>query len=263
MTKRLLIFAAVVLVALLATGYWLVFLRGDSPAPVSTETGIEQLQEDLASQRGQQSPDAEPSNEGVDPAESEPSATAGVVEGTWVIDEEFGNFGFDNPSGSFAGFRVEEELTFGEVTAVGRTGDVSGSLTIDGETLVAAEITVDMTTIESNDSRRENAIRGAVRAGIHPTADFVLTEPVDLDIEALEAGSTLEVDLVGDLTVNGTTNQVSFHAHPTIVERGLGLIVGSAEIFWSDFGVTAPRAPIVVSVQDHGIVEFQLIVRPT
>ena len=33
-------------------------------------------------------------------------------------------------SGSFAGFRVAEELTVGETTAVGRSGNVTGSVTI-------------------------------------------------------------------------------------------------------------------------------------
>ncbi len=304
MKKRLLIVGAALVLALLVAGFWFVFLRGDTPAPVSTEAGLEQLREDLASQQddredsasqpddqedlssqpddqedlssqtGDQYPetvsdgtDVESESEsdaGLDP-EPEPTVTeapkVGVAEGTWTVDDEFGEFDFDTASGSFAGFRVQEELTIGEVTAVGRTGDVSGSLTIEDGTLVTAEVTVDFTRIVSNDPRREHAIHNAIRTSVYPTATFVLTEPVELDIEALEAGSTLEIDLFGDLTVKGTTSQVFFHLHPTIVEEDLGLIVGSAEIFWSDFGVTPPRAPIVVSVADHGIVEFQLLVR--
>lgn len=268
MKKRWLVTGAVLVVVVAA--FWFVFFRGDTPAPVSTEAGLEQLQEDLASEQDDQDPEPAPSGDDSD-SESEPDPgadspgaefpTGGAADGTWIVDDEFGEFDFDTASGSFAGFRVEEELTVGDVTAVGRTGGVTGSLTIEDGTLVAAEVTVDMTTIESNDSRRENAIRSAVRASVYPTATFVLTEPVQLDVEALESGSTLEVDSVGDLTVNGTTSQVFFHLHPTIVEPGLGLVVGHTEIFWSDFGVTPPRAPIVVSVEDHGIVEFQLLVR--
>lgn len=285
MNRRLLIFGAALVLALLAAGFWFVFLRGDTPAPVSTEAGLEQLREDLAAEQSDQDPEPAPGDDDadsgpepdveldpeadspqadlpeVDTPEVAPTTTVGVAEGTWTVDDEFGEFDFDTASGSFAGFRVQEELTIGEVTAVGRTGDVSGSLTIEDGTLVAAEVTVDFTRIVSNDPRREHAIHNAIRTSVYPTATFVLTEPVELDIEALEAGSTLEVDLFGDLTVKGTTSQVFFHLHPTIVEEDLGLIVGSAEIFWSDFGVTPPRAPIVVSVADHGIVEFQLLVR--
>ena len=277
MNKKWLVTGAMALLVVVVAAFWFVFFRGDAPAPVSTEAGLEQLQEDLASEQdeapdpapsgddadSESEPDAEPDpapDTGADSTEAEPT-TGGAADGTWIVDDEFGEFDFDTASGSFAGFRVDEELTVGDVTAVGRTGGVTGSLTIEDGTLVAAEITVDMTTIVSNDRRRENAIRGAVRASVYPTATFVLTEPVQLDVEALESGSTLEVDAVGDLTVNGTTNQVFFHLHPTIVEPGLGLVIGHTEIFWSDFGVTPPRAPIVVSVEDHGIVEFQLLVR--
>ncbi len=183
------------------------------------------------------------------------------IDGTWVIDEEFGEFDFDTASGSFAGFRVAEEMTIGSVTAVGRTGDITGSLTIEEGSLIAADVTVDMTTIVSNDPRREHAITNAVRARIHPTASFVLTDTVALDVDTLTSGATLDNELLGDLTVNGVTNQVSFRLQSTIVEPDLGLVVGSTEISWADFNVTPPRASIVVSVADQGIVEFQLIVR--
>lgn len=222
------------------------------PAPRDDGTDSESLS-DEGLELGSQSQEAD------SPEPAPPKV--GVAEGTWIVDDEFGEFDFDTASGSFAGFRVQEELTVGEVTAVGRTGDVSGSLTIEDGVLTAAEVTVDFTTIVSNDPRREHAIHNAIRTSVYPTATFMLTEPVQLDVEALEAGSTLDVDLVGNLTVKGNTSRVTFHLHPTIVEEDLGLIVGSAEIFWSDFGVTAPRAPIVVSVADHGIVEFQLVVR--
>ena len=33
--------------------------------------------------------------------------------GRWLIDDEFGDFSFDNASGSFAGFRVEKSLFVG------------------------------------------------------------------------------------------------------------------------------------------------------
>ncbi len=277
MKKKWLITGVLVVLAAVVVALWLLFFRDDAPEAVSTEAGLEQLQEDLAatdddsddapSLSGDDTDteveaDPEPADEQEAGLRADQSPTGGPVNGTWTVDDEFGDFDFDTASGSFAGFRVEEELTVGEVTAVGRTGGVTGSLTIEDGTLVAAEITIDMTTIESNDGRRENAIRGAVGARDFPTAMFVLTEPMQLDIEALESGSTLLVDVVGDLTVKGTTNQVAFFLQATIVEPGIGLIIGSTEIFWEDFGVTPPRAPIVVSVAEHGTVEFQLIVRP-
>ena len=277
MKKKWLITGVLLVLAAVVVAFWLLFFRDDAPEAVSTEAGLEQLQEDLAatdddsddapSLSGDDTAteveaDPEPADEQEAELSADQSPSGGPANGTWTVDDEFGDFDFETASGSFAGFRVEEELTVGEVTAVGRTGGVTGSLTIEDGTLAAAEITVDMTTIESNDGRRENAIRGAVGARDFPTATFVLTEPTPIDVAALEAGSTLFVNVVGDLTVKGTTNQVAFFLQATIVEPGIGLIIGSTEIFWEDFGVTPPRAPIVVSVAEHGTVEFQLIVRP-
>ncbi len=281
MKKKWLITGVLVVLAAVVVALWLLFFRDDAPEAVSTEAGLEQLREDLAATdddsddapslsgddtetddtETEVEADPEPADEQEAGLRADQSPTGGPANGTWTVDDEFGDFDFETASGSFAGFRVEEELTVGKVTAVGRTGGVTGSLTIEDGTLAAAEITVDMTTIESNDGRRENAIRGAVGAGDFPTAMFVLTEPTQLDIEALESGSTLFIDVVGDLTVKGTTNQVAFFLQATIVEPGIGLIIGSTEIFWEDFGVTPPTAPIVVSVEESGTVEFQLIVR--
>lgn len=304
MNKKWLITGVLVVLAALVAAIWLLFFRDDAPEAVSTEAGLEQLQQDLAADdqddadsqldegADPDAPDAEdtdtadahaedaapeiadPGNAGTE-VDDEPESTedqdpeptveqrpfVGAANGVWTVDDEFGDFDFDTASGSFAGFRVAEELTVGKVTAVGRTGGVTGSLTIEDGNLVAAEITVDMTTIVSNDARREHAIVNALDSRNFPTAVFTLTEPMPLDTETLESGSTLKVDVVGDLTVKGTTNQVTFSLQATIAEAGIGLIIGSTEIVWQDFGVTPPRAPIVVSVEDRGIVEFQLIVR--
>ena len=35
-------------------------------------------------------------------------------------------------------------------------------------------------------------------------------------------------------------------------------VVGTFDIVFSDYGIEAPSAPIVVSVEDHGVVEIQL-----
>ncbi len=286
MKKKWLLTGVLVVLAAVVVALWLLFFRDDAPEAVSTEAGLEQLQEDLAATADDSDDapllsgddtatddtatddtateveaDPEPSDDQEAELNADQSPSGGPANGTWTVDDEFGDFDFETASGSFAGFRVEEELTVGEVTAVGRTGGVTGSLTIEDGTLAAAEITIDMTTIESNDGRRENAIRGAVGARDFPTATFVLTEPQPIDVAALEAGSTFLAAVVGDLTVKGTTNQVAFFLQATIVEPGIGLIIGSTEIFWEDFGITPPRAPIVVSVEDHGILEFQLVVR--
>jgi len=238
--------AGVVVLVLLGVGVWYQFFREDAPDAVDLTAASEQLDQDVAEDPV---PDAVP-----DPVES----FDGDPTGTWIVDDEIGSFDFETASGSFAGFRVAEELTIGKVTAVGRSGGVTGSLTIADGTLTATEITVDMTTIVSNESRREAAIRRAINATANPAATFVLSEPVELPPE-LKDGSQVSIEATGDLTVNAITNPVTITIDALIREDGFGVVVGSIDVVWQDFGVTPPSAPIVVSISDQGVVEFQLI----
>jgi polyisoprenoid-binding protein YceI len=119
---------------------------------------------------------------GVSLSASSPAAsndtTTGSFDGTWMVDTSSGSF--SDFSSTFAGYRVEEQLgTIGANTAVGRTPDVSGSLDISGTTITEASITVDMTTLQSDDDRRDNSIRTrGLETATYPTATFELTEPI-------------------------------------------------------------------------------------
>lgn len=259
MNKKLVLGGGIAAVVVLIAAVWFLFLRGDAPEAVSVDAANAQLDEDLAAAAAENDTDDDTTEGDTAEEASAGSGFGGDLSGVWVVDDEIGSFDFETASGSFAGFRVDEVLTVGEVVAVGRSGGVTGSLTIDGTQLTATEITVDMTTIVSNDSRREGAIRGAVGASTHPTATFVLTSPVELS-GALSEGEIVTVDAVGELTVNGVTNPVTFTINALVRDDGFGVITGSANIVFEDFDVTAPSAPIVVSVDDNGIVEFQLIV---
>lgn len=79
-------------------------------------------------------------------------------------------------SGSEAGYRVDEILFGQNATAVGRTSGVEGEMTISGTTVEAATVTVDMASVSSDESRRDNQFRGRIMAvGTYPTATFTLS----------------------------------------------------------------------------------------
>lgn len=186
--------------------------------------------------------------------------TAAELDGTWAVDAETGEFTLEDATGSFAGFRVDEELArIGAFTAVGRTGDVSGSLEIADEHVTSVDIEVDLTTLRTDDSRRDGAVQRALSTSQHPTATFSLTE--ELHIEgAVELGESISLVASGDLTVNGITQPVTIDIDAQLV-GSLIAVVGSVEIIFADFEVTVPQVPIVLSADDHGIMEFQLLFR--
>ena len=186
--------------------------------------------------------------------------TAAELDGTWSVDAETGEFTLEDATGSFAGFRVDEELArIGAFTAVGRTGDVSGTLVIADETVTSAEIEVDLTTLRTDDSRRDGAVQRALGTSQHPTATFSLTEALHIE-GAVELGEAISLMASGDLTVNGITQPVTIDIEAQLV-GSLIAVVGSVEIVFADFDVTVPQVPVVLSADDHGIMEFQLLFR--
>jgi polyisoprenoid-binding protein YceI len=249
---------AALVVLVVGGGLWW-FLRDDAPEAVNLEDAVEAAQGDATTTTSAAVAETTTTagSETTTTAPDEGGTTPEGIEGTWVVDTSIGTFDFETADGTFVGFRVEEELTVGATTAVGRTGDVTGSITIEGTTLTGTEVEADLTTLTTNDSRRDDRVQSALATGDFPTTTFVLTEPVDLGEAALDGGP-VSVDATGDLTIKGTTRQVTFALEAQLVGDVVA-VVGSADILLSDFGVEAPSAPIVLSVSDTATIEFQLL----
>ena len=277
----------VIVAAAAAVGLWRVL--GDAPEEVSLAEAVEvaeQVQEeaeaepDATGAGSDAAPETDENSDASDAGDGDGAAgatssesgtdgdttsdgvamAAAELDGTWAVDAETGEFTLEDATGSFAGFRVDEELArIGAFTAVGRTGDVSGSLVIAEESVTSVEIQVDLTTLRTDDSRRDGAIQRALRTSQHPTATFSLTEELSID-GAAEAGTAVTLSAAGDLTVNGITQPVVVVIEAQLVGSVIA-VVGSVEIIFADFDVTVPQVPIVLSAEDHGIMEFQLLFR--
>ena len=196
-----------------------------------------------------------------DTASSDQTAdSGGGLDGVWAVQvtENAGDLQGE-PVVSFAGFRVDEVLGggIGDFTAVGRTADVSGSIELSGNALVAATVEVTMSTLRTDNSSRDSQARRALNTNEFPLATFTLVEPVELPTGMAE-GEAFSGSAHGDLTIKGVTNQATFDLQAQLVGDTI-VAVGSSDVVFSDYGVTAPTAPIVVSVEDNGIMEFQLI----
>jgi hypothetical protein len=189
---------------------------------------------------------------------SNQGSTASVATGgTWTIDTAIGEFSFEEATSTFAGFRVNEELSgIGSAVAVGRTPDVTGTLVIQGGVVTTATIEVDLTTIVSNESRRDSRVQRALNTTQHPKATFVLEEPIPIG-DDLSEGETFSVDAAGELTINGIASLVTIPLEGTFVD-GAVLLAGGIDINFADFDVQVPSAPVVLSAEDHGILEVQL-----
>jgi polyisoprenoid-binding protein YceI len=249
--------AIVVLVAVVAgaAGLWYLFFRPAGPAPVSLGTTPPIAAATATAGSGSPSTAVDPSASASEAASPDGGTTSGIA-GTWNVDPSVGSFA--DFSSSFVGYRVQEELaSVGATEAVGRTPDVSGSLTVDGTTITAADFTADLTTLVSDESRRDGQLRNqALETSQFPTATFTLTKPVELGSIPAE-GQAVDVTASGDLTLHGVTKSVEIPMQAKL-ENGVVTVVGTVPIVFADYDIAKPTSFVVLSVDDKGVMEFQL-----
>ena len=151
---------------------------------------------------------------------------------------------------SEARYEADEELAGqGAATAVGRTNAFIGSILFDeaGTPLACSRFDVDLRTLVSDESRRDNYLRGnTLETDTYPLATFVLTGVEGLD-EPLADGEETTFFLLGDLTLHGVTKAVAWEATATLDDETLE---GSATMTFAmpDFNIEEPIVGPVLSV---------------
>jgi polyisoprenoid-binding protein YceI len=247
---------AVVVLAVAIAGAWYL-LRPAGPAPVSLGTAAPTVTAAAAGPAGDPATPGPTAGATANaPGSSQDATAGGTISGTWNVDPSVGSF--DDFSGTFVGYRVKETLaSIGATEAVGRTPDVTGSMTVDGSTITAAEFTADLTGLRSDNDRRDGQLRRqALETEQFPTATFTLTSPVDLGSEPAE-GAAIEAIARGDLTLHGVTKAVEIPLQARL-QDGVVTVAGSLPIAFAEYGIAKPEAMIVLSVEDGGTLEVQL-----
>ena len=208
----------------------------DQSQPEHEEQQTQQAQQTQQQSAQQQSAAAPPTLDG--------------LAGSWTISER---------GASFVGYRIGEELAnIGTTTAVGRTSDIEATLEFDGSAITTVVITADLRTLESDQSFRDGALRTrGIESDTYPFATFTLTEPIAID--ALPSGeSPLSVTVAGTLELHGVTNAVEIALQGQYV-GGLVVVAGSTEIALADYDIEKPTGFRVLSIEDIGIMEFELV----
>jgi polyisoprenoid-binding protein YceI len=173
---------------------------------------------------------------------------AGPLSGTWTVG-----------TGSQAGYRVQEILFGQHHTAVGRTSQVTGGLIINGTVVAAAEFTVDMSSVSSDQVSRDVQFRDYIMAtSKYPHATFHLTRPIQLG-SVPPTGKILDENATGELTLRGVTNLVTFTVRAEQTSSGIDL---NAEIpiRFSEWHIPNPSFAIT-KVGSSGLIEVLLVLR--
>ena len=248
--------AAMIALVLAAAGLWYLGIRDDSvfryvigyqpPAPVSIATALDSLATPTSATGGA-------------PADGSPNAAGTAVAADPVAAAPNGTWTLVQGDTSFAGYRVVETLaSFGANTAVGRTTDLGGSLEFDGSAITNVEITADLRTLTSDQAERDEQLHyQALETDAFPGARFVLTAPIVIGALPAE-GETMRQTAKGQLTLHGVTREIEAEVEG-VLQGGMLVVVGSTQIQFADYGIEQPSSFTVLSTEDHGIMELQLV----
>ena len=166
---------------------------------------------------------------------------------------------------SEARYRVREQLAGISFPsdAVGTTSAIDGSIFLDTQGRIRtsdSRLTVDLRTLRSDRDRRDNYVRrNTLETERHPTAVFIPSEVRGLPFPLPQTG-TASFELIGDLTIRGTTRPITWEATATF--NGQEVSVQAKTSFrFADFGLSIPRVASVLSVEDTIRLETDLLLR--
>jgi polyisoprenoid-binding protein YceI len=188
------------------------------------------------------------------------AGVAGLAPGELAVVEDGQTSYVISGESSETRYVVEEELaTIGANTAIGRTNAFIGQILLDSDSMPAScsRFDVDMRTLVSDSSRRDNYLRGAtLQSDQYPIATFILRA-----VEGLAALLTNEEQtftLIGDLVFRGQSQLVAWEASAALDGDAL---IGSAflEFGVTDFTIEKPVVGSVVSIDDTVRLEVDIV----
>ncbi len=172
---------------------------------------------------------------------------------TWTID-----------AASKATVRVREQLVRlpAPNDAIITIGGAQGSFTLnpDGTFAPGSKISVDMTTVTTDDRQRTDTIRrDPLEVTRFRTSELVPKTATGLTLPLTRSGD-FAFQLTGDLTLHGVTKSVTFDVKATR-SNGKLTATATANPSWKfgDFGMRAPTTFSVLSIVDEIRMEFALV----
>ncbi len=212
-----------------------------APAPAATET-------ETATAAPAPAAPTEPPAATVEPA-AEPAAQAGDVE-----EPHLARFVIV-PEESEARYSINEVFISDNntlATAVGVTSQVQGGMTLNYDDPAASEFdqfVVDISTLRSDRSRRDRAIRRQwLESSTYPLAVFDVREVRNFPADPQE-GEPISFQLAGDMTVKETTQEVVWEVTATLEGDRLN---GAAtlETTLESFNIPVPSIANILRVTD-------------
>ncbi len=144
-------------------------------------------------------------------------------------------------------WELRSETLMSEVVFRSGNGD-------DIESLESVTLTLEKTSLESDQSRLQRSAHSEMDAGNHPQITFRSS-----DGTVQRNGAEYNITATGDLTISGVTRQVSVEA--TCVNAGDEMVcTGTRDMKMTDYGIDPPTLMLgTIRTHDDISVEFRII----
>jgi polyisoprenoid-binding protein YceI len=162
-------------------------------------------------------------------------------------------------------FNIYELLRGQPKDVIGVSNQVAGQASVDlndPSTAQLGEILINARTLETDDNRRNQAIRNRIL--FTDQYEFISFKPTQISGLSGSAapGQTFSFQVTGDLTIKDVTNPVTFEV--TAMVESPERLAGSAQttIALADFNLAVPDVPFVANVGETMALEIDFVLIP-
>lgn len=152
--------------------------------------------------------------------------------------------------GSVAGFRIQQTVFGMTSDVVGRTDDVTGTVTVAGNRATSADLRINLLALTTGGQKPAPQFGVSLDTARYPDATLALAGQVPLESA---------VTATGTLTLHGVTRTVTV---PLRIQRNGAQIdvLASLPVAFTDYGLSSPKGyGWFGSLADHGTAELLLV----
>lgn len=248
-------------------GYiWLVGGSGEASAPISAPTldinAVPTLSADQAfaaatqvAELSAQVASLEATLEAQPSVGSAAEASTAGAEPTAAADETGRILYRIDSADSLVTFRLQEDLRGVRTEVIGTTSEVAGDIILDYGNPSASQIgtiRINARTLETDNEFRNRALRSEILQSASDAYEFIEFVPTALTglPESVVSGETYTFKVVGDLTIIGQTQPVTFTAQVMPASEAQLSGAATATVKYAGWGINIPNAPGVANITE-------------
>ncbi|MGB0386216.1 MAG: YceI family protein [Ardenticatenaceae bacterium] len=195
--------------------------------------------------------------------EGQPSGASGAR--TFQIASQESNASYTVDEEFFGGAVSQLGKDLGFFTAIGLTNEVNGQLVLNFEgapSLESGEVTVDISTLTSDDDRRDGRIREKhLQSATYPLAQFIASG-IEGAPASYEEGQEVAFKLVGEMTIREITKPATFDVTAKL-EGDTITGVATTQLLMTDFGFDPPDIGDFLKAENEVLVTVNLTAKET